>query len=86
MSKNIKMLYIKMNDTIPEIKNFTIFSGQTHNSRVCIWLTSLENSLTIYKLLKNDFGPSFSLPRINPIEINLDVSKNLAIMCSFFFF
>lgn len=26
MSKNIKMLDIKMNDTIPDIKNFTIFS------------------------------------------------------------
>lgn len=49
MSKNTKMLDIKMNDTIPDIKNFTIFLEQTHNRIVYTWLKSLKNSLIIYK-------------------------------------
>lgn len=41
--------------------------------------------MTIYMFFKKGFSPSIPLPRINPVEINLDVSKDLAIKYSFFF-
>lgn len=52
----------------------------------CIfWFKPLENSLTIYKLFKNDFDSSILLLRINPIKNKLGCKQRISYKVFFFF-